>query len=83
MGDRAKVRITILKVVENALKHTQSGGILVEWGESLQGANVDEDAVIKAEEIRIAISITDTGFGIPESKLEVRDSCRRVVCPSP
>lgn len=65
------VRVTILKIVENALKHTQQGGILIEWGETMQGANMDDDAVIKADGVRISISVTDTGCGIPESKLEV------------
>lgn len=72
LGDRAKIRITIIKLVENALKHTNHGGILVEWGETSVGVDMGENAVAKAEDIRIAISVTDTGCGIPDKKIEVR-----------
>lgn len=70
LGDRAKIRVMMLKLVENALKHTKEGGILVEWGETSVGADTTENAVAKAEDIRIALTVTDTGCGIPEEKLE-------------
>lgn len=87
LGDRAKIRITIIKLVENALKHTNHGGILVEWGETSVGVDMGEHAVAKAEDIRIAISVTDTGCGIPDKKIEVRfrlprlTVCRYVLTP--
>ncbi|KAM0790366.1 hypothetical protein ACM66B_003249 [Microbotryomycetes sp. NB124-2] len=70
LGDRAKIRIIVLRVVENALKHTNSGGILVEWGETSIGAEQSESYESRDDEIRISISITDTGSGISEEKLE-------------
>ncbi|ORY55950.1 hypothetical protein BCR35DRAFT_355672 [Leucosporidium creatinivorum] len=70
LGDRAKIRVMVLKLVENALKHTKEGGILIEWGETSLGADTAEGAVAKAEDIRVALTITDTGCGIPEEKLE-------------
>ncbi|KAK4047468.1 hypothetical protein OIV83_005380 [Microbotryomycetes sp. JL201] len=70
LGDRAKIRIIVLRVVENALKHTHSGGILVEWGETSIGADQSESREKRDDEIRISISITDTGSGISEEKLE-------------
>jgi len=60
----------MLKLVENALKHTKEGGILVEWGETALGVDMGENAVAKAEEIRVALTVTDTGCGIPEEKQE-------------
>ncbi|GAA5932099.1 uncharacterized protein JCM15063_001119 [Sporobolomyces koalae] len=69
LGDRAKVRQIVTNVVGNALKHTKEGGILVEWGELVD--NDLEDALEqKKDSIRIGITITDTGSGIPERKLE-------------
>ncbi|KAK4046722.1 hypothetical protein OIO90_006453 [Microbotryomycetes sp. JL221] len=71
LGDRAKIRIIVLRIVENALKHTEQGGILVEWGETSIGADSSEGNQQKrADEIRLSISITDTGSGISEEKLE-------------
>ncbi|GAA5993889.1 hypothetical protein JCM5350_001586 [Sporobolomyces pararoseus] len=69
LGDRAKVRQIVTNVVGNALKHTDEGGILVEWGELVDN-NVEDALKEKRDSIRIGISITDTGSGIPERKLE-------------
>ncbi|GAA5912180.1 uncharacterized protein JCM6883_000588 [Sporobolomyces salmoneus] len=69
LGDRAKVRQIVTNVVGNALKHTKEGGILVEWGE-LVDDDVEDALNEKKDSIRIGISITDTGSGIPERKLE-------------
>ncbi|GAA6057033.1 hypothetical protein JCM3770_005219 [Rhodotorula araucariae] len=69
LGDRAKIRQIITNVVANALKHTNEGGILVEWGEMVD-SNLDDAREEKKDSIRIGISITDTGNGISERKLE-------------
>ncbi|BGP50676.1 hypothetical protein JCM10450v2_006601 [Rhodotorula kratochvilovae] len=69
LGDRAKIRQIITNVVANALKHTDQGGILVEWGEMID-SNLDDALEEKKDSIRIGISITDTGHGISERKLE-------------
>lgn len=69
LGDRAKIRQIVGNVVGNALKHTQTGGILVEWGE-LVDQNLDDAFEEKKDSIRIGISVTDTGNGISERKLE-------------
>lgn len=65
LGDRAKIRIIVLRLVENALKHTAKGGILVEWGETSVGAELreGEDPNIKREEdIRISVSMLVHGI---------------------
>ncbi|GAA6022377.1 hypothetical protein JCM10207_004744 [Rhodosporidiobolus poonsookiae] len=69
LGDRAKIRQIVTNVVANALKHTQEGGILVEWGEIVD-SNLEDALEAKQDSIRIAISVTDTGVGISEEKLE-------------
>ncbi|BGP34373.1 hypothetical protein JCM10296v2_006192 [Rhodotorula toruloides] len=67
LGDRAKIRQIVTNVVGNALKHTKEGGILVEWGEVL---TVEDASQPKQDAIKIGISVTDTGVGISEQKLE-------------
>lgn len=67
LGDRAKIRQIITNVVGNALRHTNEGGILVEWGEVL---TVQDAAQPNQDAIKIGISVTDTGVGISEQKLE-------------
>ncbi|GAA5911258.1 hypothetical protein JCM6882_004078 [Rhodosporidiobolus microsporus] len=70
IGDRAKIRQIVTNVVANALKHTQEGGtIMVEWGEIVD-QDVADALEAKQDSIRIGISITDTGAGISEEKLE-------------
>ncbi|KPV74094.1 uncharacterized protein RHOBADRAFT_28493 [Rhodotorula graminis WP1] len=69
IGDRAKIRQIVANVVGNALKHTQEGGILVEWGE-MADQDLDDAFEEKKDSIRIGISVTDTGVGISERKLE-------------
>ncbi|BGP26717.1 hypothetical protein JCM10295v2_005674 [Rhodotorula toruloides] len=67
LGDRAKIRQIVTNVVGNALKHTKEGGILVEWGEVLSAEDASQP---NQDAIKIGISITDTGVGISEQKLE-------------
>ncbi|BGP13468.1 hypothetical protein JCM10213v2_001388 [Rhodosporidiobolus nylandii] len=69
VGDRAKIRQIVTNVVANAIKHTHDGGILVEWGEVVD-QNVEDALQAKQDSIRIGISVTDTGIGMSEEKLE-------------
>ncbi|GAA6008926.1 uncharacterized protein JCM10292_006565 [Rhodotorula paludigena] len=69
LGDRGKIRQIITNVVANALKHTEEGGVLIEWGEVVD-QDVEDALREKQDSIRIGISVTDTGHGIPENKLE-------------
>lgn len=69
LGDRGKIRQIITNVVANAVKHTSQGGILVEWGE-LADADVGDASEHRSDSIRIALSITDTGTGISDARLE-------------
>ncbi|KAL8281241.1 hypothetical protein RQP46_006275 [Phenoliferia psychrophenolica] len=69
VGDRGKIRQIVNNVVGNAVKHTNTGGIMIEWGE-LVDANVEDALDARKDSIRIGISITDTGVGISEARLE-------------
>ena len=69
LGDRAKIRQIVTNVVANALKHTDEGGILIEWGEMID-ENLRDALDAKQDGIRIGISVSDTGHGITEQKLE-------------
>ncbi len=55
-GDPARLRQIILNLISNAIKFTKDGEILV----MVQGSDSDE----------VQISVTDTGVGIPQNKLE-------------
>jgi len=55
-GDPARLRQVILNLISNAIKFTKDGNILV----MVQGSDSDE----------VQISVTDTGVGIPQEKLE-------------
>ncbi|KAH8924871.1 hypothetical protein BT69DRAFT_1349174 [Atractiella rhizophila] len=67
LGDRAKLRQALSSVAGNAVKHTAEGGkVTITWGE----INEDKTPHSKQESVRVAISVADTGSGIPEEKLE-------------
>ncbi|KAK4704613.1 hypothetical protein P7C70_g1590, partial [Phenoliferia sp. Uapishka_3] len=69
MGDRGKIRQIITNIVGNAVKHTTAGGVMIEWGE-LVDSNVEDALESRKDSIRIGISITDTGVGISDQRLE-------------
>lgn len=68
LGDRGKIRQIIANVTANAVKHTKEGKVTLEWGEMSKDS--DEPAEASQDTIKIGISITDTGAGIPEDHLE-------------
>lgn len=55
LGDPAKIQRIISNVAANAVHATETGGILVEWGESVD--HDVEDAREKKDSIRIGISM--------------------------
>jgi signal transduction histidine kinase len=57
LADREKLRQILLNLLSNAIRHTPSGGRI-----TLDAASIDAD--------RVAIHVSDTGPGIPESKHE-------------
>jgi signal transduction histidine kinase len=57
LADREKLRQILLNLVSNAIRHTPSGGRI-----TLDACEVDAD--------HVAVRVSDTGPGIPESKRE-------------
>ncbi|MBW0490223.1 hypothetical protein O181_029938 [Austropuccinia psidii MF-1] len=67
-GDRARLRQVISNLVGNAVKHTTTGLVHVQWGQDYS-INVDRPLGFE-ETTRVSISVTDTGKGIAGDKLE-------------
>jgi len=59
LGDPARLRQAVLNLCSNAVKFTEKGGVVI----SVSREN------LSAEEDNIAITVTDTGIGIPSDKL--------------
>jgi two-component system CheB/CheR fusion protein len=57
MGDRARVRQVVLNLLSNAMKFTDSGGLIT------------VECIVN--ELDVVIRVTDTGSGIPHDKLEL------------
>jgi CheY-like chemotaxis protein len=68
LGDRGKIRQIVANVTANAVKHTKQGRVTVEWGEMSKDSA--DPAEASQDTIKIGISVTDTGAGIPEDQLE-------------
>lgn len=64
-GDRARLRQVVSNLVGNAVKHTTHGTVQVYWGDEAA-----EEGPKSEGQARIFVSVTDTGRGIPEAKLE-------------
>ena len=58
-GDRSKFEQIVGNILLNAIKFTQSGNITLTYSEHEQG-----------EQLYVAISIKDTGIGIPKDKID-------------
>ena len=59
-GDPSRLRQVILNLIGNAIKFTEKGEIIV------RVANVEQQGT----QLKLLFSVTDTGIGIPQSKLE-------------
>ncbi len=58
IGDGGRIRQVLLNFVNNAIKFTESGGVLI-----------SAEVVESADPARIRLSVRDTGVGIPEESL--------------
>jgi PAS domain S-box-containing protein len=61
IGDPTRLRQLIVNLVGNAIKFTEAGNIIV-------NTELEE---IQGEEVRLHISVTDTGMGIPIEKQQI------------
>lgn len=55
----------ISNVVANALRHTEKGGILIEWGELVDEVVGEDEALRKKDSIRIGISMFVLFLSLP------------------
>ncbi|NJX16601.1 response regulator [Tamlana crocina] len=60
IGDESKFIQVINNIVKNGLKFTNTGGVTVNYSEDLVGEN----------ELRVHVTIKDTGIGIPKDRLK-------------
>jgi len=65
IGDVCRIRQIVTNLVGNAIKFTEKGHVLIDISGELSLVNESENIA------NIIISITDTGIGIPEEKLEI------------
>jgi signal transduction histidine kinase/HAMP domain-containing protein/DNA-binding response OmpR family regulator len=65
--DEKRLQQVILNLLANAFKFTAKGGVTLAVRTALEGWSANHP-VLRAGEEAIAISVTDTGIGIPEEK---------------
>lgn len=58
IGDGGRIRQILLNLVNNAIKFTESGSVLIRT-----------EVVERSERVRIRLTVEDTGMGIPEDSL--------------
>jgi len=64
MGDPTRMRQILSNMLNNAIKFTHEGYVLVK-------AEEIQDASVPADSVQVKISVHDTGIGIPADKLQV------------
>ncbi len=65
IGDVGRIRQIVTNLVGNAIKFTEKGHVLIDISGELSSGSESEKVA------NIVISVTDTGIGIPEEKLEI------------
>ncbi|WOD44097.1 response regulator [Hwangdonia lutea] len=60
IGDESKLLQVVSNIIKNGLKFTNSGGVTLTYNE----------AIVNTNQLRINISIQDSGIGIPKNKLD-------------
>jgi signal transduction histidine kinase len=61
IGDSGRIRQIVMNLVGNAIKFTETGGVTVSFADDGR----------RDEKNQTSISVTDTGIGIPENKIDI------------
>jgi signal transduction histidine kinase/CheY-like chemotaxis protein len=70
VSDRQRLGQVLKNLLANAFKFTHEGGVRLSIGQPAAGAELRSDALRSAERV-IEFSVTDTGVGIPDDKLNL------------
>ncbi|HKO29038.1 MAG TPA: response regulator [Solirubrobacteraceae bacterium] len=70
VSDRQRLGQVLKNLLANAFKFTHEGGVRLSIGQAATRAEVRSDALRSAERV-IEFSVTDTGVGIPDDKLNL------------
>jgi signal transduction histidine kinase/CheY-like chemotaxis protein len=70
VSDRQRLGQVLKNLLSNAFKFTHEGGVRLSIGHPAAGTDLRSDALRSAERV-IAFSVTDTGVGIPDDKLNL------------
>lgn len=68
LGDPTRIRQVLINLVGNAIKFTEKGGVTIMVSTSLLKEIESQSSGNKASRVDLAISIKDTGIGIPPEK---------------
>ncbi|MFW5637558.1 MAG: ATP-binding protein, partial [Thermodesulfobacteriota bacterium] len=68
-GDPDRLRQVILNLLRNSVKFTPAGEVAIRVEKVTEGAAARQE--MSPETVRLRFSVTDTGIGIPEDKLNV------------
>lgn len=69
-GDPARLRQVLMNLVGNAVKFTDSGEIFVEVKAASSEKEIPTEESLKDRKIELIFSVSDTGIGIPQDKIE-------------
>jgi signal transduction histidine kinase/CheY-like chemotaxis protein len=70
VSDRQRLGQVLKNLLSNAFKFTQEGGVRLSLGYPADGTDLRSDALRGAGQV-VAFSVTDTGVGIPDDKLNL------------
>jgi PAS domain S-box-containing protein len=68
IGDKARLRQILLNLLSNGIKFTEQGEVVV-MVSSDQPGTAQDDTGTQPERVRLHFSISDTGIGIPQERL--------------
>jgi signal transduction histidine kinase/DNA-binding response OmpR family regulator len=71
VGDPGRLRQIVLNLVENAIKFTAQGEVVVEVGTAVPPGHTPAAVAADADRVMLHCAVRDTGIGIPPAKQQV------------